>query len=99
MKTYTLYKADNPAYKFKVYVNDNNKIKKIQFGASGYSDYTKHHDDDRKQRYIKRHYKNEDWNDLTTRGFWSYYILWNKKTVNDSYNDVLKKFNLKPMKF
>ena len=33
--------------------------KKISFGAKGYSDYTKHKDKDRKDRYIDRHRKNE----------------------------------------
>ena len=36
-------------------VNDNKKT--IHFGASGYSDYTKHKDDDRKERYLARHKK------------------------------------------
>ena len=37
--------------------------KSIHFGAAGMSDYTKHHDDERKERYLARHRKNEDWND------------------------------------
>ena len=34
--------------------------KKISFGASGYSDFTKHQDLVRRDSYIKRHSK-EDW--------------------------------------
>ena len=39
-------------------VIDNKKT--IHFGASGYSDYTKHKDDTRKDAYIRRHKKNEN---------------------------------------
>ena len=35
--------------------------KTIHFGAVGYSDYTKHKDPDRKDNYISRHKKNENW--------------------------------------
>ena len=35
--------------------------KTVHFGAAGMSDYTKHKDDERKQAYIQRHKKNEDW--------------------------------------
>ena len=34
--------------------------KKISFGASGYSDFTKHGDMVRKEAYLARHKKNED---------------------------------------
>ncbi len=59
------------------------------------SDYTKHKDDERKQRYLDRHRNNENWNDYMTPGSLSKNILWNKPTINASYNDYLKKFNLK----
>ena len=35
--------------------------KTVHFGAAGMSDYTKHKDPERKERYIERHKKNEDW--------------------------------------
>ena len=35
--------------------------KKISFGASGYSDFTKHNNTDIQKRYIARHKHNEDW--------------------------------------
>ena len=34
--------------------------KKISFGQAGASDFTKHKDDNRKDRYIDRHRKNEN---------------------------------------
>ena len=64
----------------------------IHFGAAGYEDYTMHKDDDRKQRYIKRHMKNEKWDDPMTAIFWSRWLLWNK--ISDSINDINKRFPL-----
>ena len=69
----------------------NNK-KTIPFGASGMSDYTKHKDIERKNRYINRHKENENWNDPLTAGFYSKNILWNKPTLNESIKDINKKF-------
>ena len=43
--------------------------KTIPFGARGMSDYTIHRDDERKERYINRHKKNEDWDNIYTAGF------------------------------
>jgi len=64
----------------------------IPFGAKGYSDYTVHKDDERKERYINRHKKNEDWNDIYSAGFWSRWILWNKPTITESNRDTNKRF-------
>ena len=50
-------------------VIDNKKT--VSFGATGYSDFTKHKDEDRKQNYIARHKPNQDWKDHTTAGFWA----------------------------
>ena len=77
------------------YDDDRKKIKTSHFGSAGMSDYTKHKDDERKQRYLDRHRNNENWNDYMTPGSLSKNILWNKPTINASYNDYLKKFNLK----
>ena len=70
--------------------------KKISFGAVGYSDYTIHKDPERKERYITRHAKREDWNKsgLKTAGYWSKHLLWNKDTLTKSINDISKKHNL-----
>ena len=66
----------------------------IHIGSSDYEDYTIHEDDQRKDSYIKRHYKNEDWEDPFTAGFWARWLLWNKKTLNDSIRDIRKRFKL-----
>jgi hypothetical protein len=67
-----------------------NRTKTITFGSKGASDYTKHKDKERKQRYIDRHKKREDWNDLMTAGALSKHILWNKPSFKKSKKDYKK---------
>lgn len=68
--------------------------KTTHFGAFGMSDYTKHKNKERKLRYISRHKKRENWNDPTSAGALSRYILWNKTTLNSSIIDFKKMFKL-----
>jgi type III secretory pathway component EscR len=78
------------------YDKDNKKVKTTHFGATGYSDFTKHKDEKRKERYIKRHQKNnQNWNDYTSAGSLSRYILWNKVSLIKSIKDYKRKFRLK----
>ena len=77
------------------FFQNNKKIKTTHFGATGYSDYTKHKDEERKKKYLERHKKNEDWNNYKTAGSLSKHILWNKPTIEASIKDYKKKFNLK----
>ena len=66
--------------------------KTISFGAVGYEDYTTHKDPERKQRYLKRHKKNENPNDHNTASFYATNILWNKPTITESIKDTNNKF-------
>ena len=85
-------KSTNKNKKFDAIVDG----KKISFGAVGYSDYTIHKDPERKERYIARHIKREDWNKsgVKTAGYWSKHLLWNKDTLTKSIDDISKKHNL-----
>ncbi len=67
--------------------------KTISFGAKGYSDMTVHKDTERKQRYLDRHKKNENWNDPKTPGVYARLVLWNKSTLQASVIDINKKFS------
>lgn len=70
------------------------EIKLVHFGAASYSDFIKHGDEERKQRYIARHSNNrENWNDPYSAGALSRYILWNKHTLEESIKDYKKRFN------
>ena len=63
------------------------------FGAAGMSDYTKHKDSNRKRLYLARHKNNENWNDPTTAGSLSRWILWNKTSLQESIADYKRRFN------
>jgi hypothetical protein len=90
MKTYYPYPANNGKHKYYIITKSE---KKIYFGQAGASDFTLHKDETRKQRYIKRH-KNEDWSKsgIDTAGFWSRWLLWNKPSIKESYEDIKKRF-------
>jgi len=90
-----IYLQKSTDKKKKYMVKIDNKI--IHFGATGYSDYTKHKDKDRKIRYIKRHRNNEDWtaSGMKTAGFWSFWLLWNEPTLSASIKHLEKKFKIK----
>jgi rhamnogalacturonyl hydrolase YesR len=85
-----LKKLSNDKKKYMAIFRNNKKgrEKNVKFGSSGYSDYTIHRDDKRKELYIKRHKKNENWDNPLTAGFWSRWILWNLPTIRDSLKDT-----------
>ena len=66
--------------------------KTVHFGAAGMSDYTKHKDKERKERYLARHKINEQWNNPLTAGFYATNILWNKPTITESIRDTNRRF-------
>ena len=66
--------------------------KSIHFGAKGMLDYTIHKDAARKQRYLQRHSKNEDWNNPLTAAFYATNLLWNKETLAESIRDTNRRF-------
>jgi len=64
------------------------------FGATGYSDFTKNKDEDRKKRYIARHSANESFRNPKAASTLARYVLWNKPTLEASISDYKKRFNL-----
>ena len=91
MIKYYPYPAKDGTHKYYIITNSD---KKVYFGAVGMSDFTKHKDEARKQRYIDRHKKNESWTNKDTAGFWSRWLLWNKPTIKASYEDIKKRFKI-----
>ena len=67
----------------------------IKFGAFGYGDYTLGTSDMQKRAYIARHKYNEDWTKTGyfKAGFWSRWLLWNKRTILESIRDIEKRFS------
>ena len=66
--------------------------KTVPFGQKNASDFTLNKNVERKARYINRHKKNERWDDPTTAGFYSRWVLWNQPTLQKSVNDIKKRF-------
>jgi hypothetical protein len=93
-KTYYLYKSSLADKKYSVRLLHGTKV--INFGAKGYEDYTKHNDKERRELYLKRHEKKEDWSKdgIESAGFWARWILWNKKTLKESIKDTEDRFNI-----
>lgn len=89
MIAYYPYKSDKPDKKFFIITSTG---KKVYFGSANMSDFTLHKDPLRKNAYIQRHQKRENWNDKNTAGFWSRWYLWNLPTKQASYEDIKKRF-------
>jgi hypothetical protein len=89
MKKYYPYKSiDKPDKKYFIITNTG---KRVYFGDSRYEDFTTHKDEERKQRYIDRHKKNEDWDDINSAAFWSRFYLWEKPTKKEAYENIQQK--------
>ena len=93
MIKYHPYKSDKPNKKYYIITNND---KKVYFGQAGASDFTHHKDEARKQRYINRHKKNENWSKsgIDTAGFWSKWLLWHLPTIKESYTDIKRRFSI-----
>ena len=101
MCKYTAYlrKSTNPKKKWMVTLvcDKHSRRKTIHFGAAGMSDYTKHTDKARKERYISRHRKRENWtkSGVNTAGFWSRWLLWGEPSLSSSKSKITSKFGVK----
>lgn len=77
-----------------VFYENGKEIKRTHFGASGMSDFTIHKDIERRERYLKRHSKSENWNDKFSAGALSRWVLWNKPSLRASWTDYKRRFGL-----
>lgn len=94
LKLVKIMRSPNKEKKYRAVFSRNGKIKNVDFGAAGMSDFTKHKDPERKQRYINRHSARENFNDPTSRGALSRWVLWNKPSFSESVKDYKRKFKL-----
>lgn len=79
-----LLKSPRKEKKFRVILENG---RHVDFGQTGYSDFTLHHDPLRMKRYISRHSgMGETWTrkGIATAGFWSRWLLWNKPTLTEA---------------
>ena len=65
----------------------------VHFGSKHGSTYIDHHDKIKRDNYIKRHSKNENWNDPYSAGALSRWILWGDyTTLNENHQAFMKRF-------
>lgn len=97
MKLISLSRATSSKHKYTATIKDpQNRLHHIHFGARGYDDFTTTNDEQRKKSYLARHGVTENWTSsgILTAGFWSRWVLWNKKSVSASLQDLKKRFNI-----
>ena len=93
IKLISVKKSNKKGKKLMATFQVKNKKRIIHFGASGMSDFTKHKDLLRRNRYIKRHLKDLGTGDPTRAGYLSMFILWNKKGLSASIADYRRRLN------
>ena len=108
LKLLKINKSDKSDKKYMaIFLVNKEKTKTIHFGSAGMRDFTKINDKNSKwylpkaldrnvvkDSYLRRHEKNEDWNNPLTAGSLSRWILWDKKTLDSSIKAFVKKFKL-----
>lgn len=88
-------------YMITFFNEDTNRLNIVKFGSKPNNDYTIYYKQDKdkaeqmKKAYIARHSVREDFDDYTSRGALSRWILWNLPTVDASLKDYLKRFKIK----
>lgn len=94
LKFMELRKSPLKTKKFQAVFMRNGRLKRVNFGAAGYSDYTIHHDTLRRERYRQRHIRDNLSNPLSP-GALSWYILWGPSTsILKNLKEYIKKFSL-----
>ena len=96
MKLLSVTPSDSMIKKYKAVFEIDGKSKTVQFGAKGYDDYTtldKDVREERRERYIGRHGK-EDWDDPVKAGTLSRYILWEKPTIQQAVRSFKRRFGV-----
>ena len=64
------------------------------FGAKGMSDMTQHGDPERRLAYLKRHRVTENWDDPTSAGALSRWILWETPSLRRNIELFKRRFRL-----
>ena len=77
-----------------LFYDDGLLVEYIDFGHSSYQDYTIHHDDNRKRLYLARFQKliKKNINNPYAPTTLSTFLLWNRKSIEDSFNSYKKFF-------
>jgi hypothetical protein len=80
--------------KYDAIFSDGKHTKVVSFGLKSASDYILHHDKERRDRYLNRHYERENWNDPYSKGSLSAHLLWGiTPNLDTNIKHFKKKFN------
>jgi len=98
MKLKSIRKAKDSIHKYiATFTLDNERIKKVRFGASGYQDYTSFPAEireERRTRYLKRHKAREEWNQPDTPGALSRWVLWEHTSLRTAIKKYKQRFGI-----
>lgn len=89
-----LERATDGKHKWIGVFTDDEKERRVPFGAKGYEDYTQHGNPLRKENYLTRHRAREDWSDPMTAGALSRWILWETPSLDEAVRRFKRKFSL-----
>ena len=90
-----IQKSSSKGKKYDAVITDKEgKTKTVSFGNKGYSDFTMHKDEERKERYIARHGATQSWKDINKPQTWARYLLWEEKTIPKAIKKMESKFNI-----
>jgi len=93
IKLISIKRSNKSGKKLMATFETNGRKKVIHFGQASASDYTKHHDRTRRNRYIFRHLKDYRTGDPSRAGFLSMFVLWNKPSLQASIADYKRRLN------
>ena len=80
LKLLSVTRSSNPEKKYMAKFDRDGRQITTHFGAAGASDYTQNKDEERRSAYLRRHATNENWNDPTSAGALSRWLLWGPST-------------------
>jgi predicted protein tyrosine phosphatase len=92
MSDYFVLKRADPPKKWQVRVpTASGRGRTVKFGEAGASDFTKHKDTARRQRYRDRH-RRDNIRDPYSPGFWSWYALWGESSnLDTAFKDAVRR--------
>ena len=93
MKLVSITKATDGKHKYTALFTDPKKT--THFGAVAYDDFLKTKDVAQREAYLARHKARENWNDPTSAGALSRYLLWGQSSsLKQNIIDYKKRFHI-----
>ena len=92
MKEYILKKSQNMGKRYVIIMGD---TMKHHFGSAGGKTYIDGRSDVEKAAWIARHKGDKNYNNKHSGIYWSRWLLWSKKTLDESIKDMEKRLGVK----